>query len=139
MMIDLITRNLVLLSQKEQIHSMSMVCCEDSIFLCGSNIFLFMNVLTYICLCYSLMVFNYISLSIAEKFRFSAEFIEMRHRALDVFLNRIASHHELRRSEDLRTFLQVDEEVYIKLFSSSTWVTYFFAVVLIRFLKHQII
>lgn len=51
------------------------------------------------------------SLSNAEKFRFSAEFIEMRRQALDVFVNRIASHHELQQSEDLRTFLQADEEV----------------------------
>lgn len=47
----------------------------------------------------------------AEKFRFSAEFIEMRRQALDIFVNRIASHHELQQSEDLRTFLQADEEV----------------------------
>ncbi|KAM0990049.1 hypothetical protein ACFX13_008723 [Malus domestica] len=49
--------------------------------------------------------------SAVEKFRFSAEFIEMRRQALDVFVNRIASHHELQQSEDLRTFLQADEEV----------------------------
>ncbi|KAL0333501.1 UNVERIFIED_CONTAM: Sorting nexin 1 [Sesamum angustifolium] len=48
--------------------------------------------------------------STVEKFRFSAEFIEMRRQALDVFVNRIASHHELRQSDDLRTFLQVDEQ-----------------------------
>ncbi|KAK4406802.1 Sorting nexin 1 [Sesamum angolense] len=41
---------------------------------------------------------------------FSAEFIEMRRQALDVFVNRIASHHELQQSDDLRTFLQVDEQ-----------------------------
>lgn len=35
----------------------------------------------------------------------------MRRQALDVFVNRIASHHELQQSEDLRTFLQADEEV----------------------------
>ena len=52
-----------------------------------------------------------ISFSIAEKFRFSAEFIEMRRQALDIFVNRVASHHELQQSEDLRTFLQADEEV----------------------------
>lgn len=52
-----------------------------------------------------------ISFSIAEKFRFSAEFIEMRRQALDMFVNRVASHHELQQSEDLRTFLQADEEV----------------------------
>ncbi|KAL0736483.1 hypothetical protein Bca4012_012693 [Brassica carinata] len=45
-----------------------------------------------------------------EKFRFSAEFIEMRRAALDIFVNRIASHPELQQSEDLRTFLQADEE-----------------------------
>ncbi|KAI3419543.1 PX domain-containing protein [Psidium guajava] len=58
--------------------------------------------------------------SAVEKFRFSAEFIEMRRRALDLFVNRIASHHELRQSEDLRTFLQVDEEVMERLRSYET-------------------
>ncbi|XP_058088936.1 sorting nexin 1 [Magnolia sinica] len=48
--------------------------------------------------------------SAVEKFRFSAEFIEMRRQALDIFVNRIASHPELQQSEDLRTFLQEDEE-----------------------------
>ncbi|KAL2554245.1 Sorting nexin 1 [Forsythia ovata] len=48
--------------------------------------------------------------STVEKFRFSAEFIEMRRQALDVFVNRIASHHELQQSEDLRTFLLADEQ-----------------------------
>ncbi|XP_009764236.1 sorting nexin 1 [Nicotiana sylvestris] len=48
--------------------------------------------------------------STVEKFRFSAEFIEMRRQALDVFINRIASHHALRQSDDLRTFLQADEQ-----------------------------
>lgn len=47
----------------------------------------------------------------AEKFRFSAEFIEMRRQGLDVFVNRIASHPVLRKSEDLRTFLLEEEEV----------------------------
>lgn len=46
-----------------------------------------------------------------EKFRFSAEFIEMRRQGLDIFVNRIASHPELRQSDDLRLFLQADEEV----------------------------
>ncbi|CAK9320183.1 unnamed protein product [Citrullus colocynthis] len=50
-----------------------------------------------------------------EKFRFSAEFIEMRRQALDVFVNRIASHHELQKSEDLRTFLQAEEETMERL------------------------
>lgn len=53
--------------------------------------------------------------SAVEKFRFSAEFIEMRRQALDVFVNRIASHHELQQSEDLRTFLQADEETMERL------------------------
>ncbi|KAG9459074.1 hypothetical protein H6P81_003582 [Aristolochia fimbriata] len=48
--------------------------------------------------------------SAVEKFRFSAEFIEMRCQALDIFINRIASHPELQQSEDLRIFLQEDEE-----------------------------
>lgn len=51
--------------------------------------------------------------AIAEKFRFSAEFIEMRRQALDVFVNRIAAHNDLQQSEDLRTFLQADEEVML--------------------------
>ncbi|XP_022132819.1 sorting nexin 1 [Momordica charantia] len=50
-----------------------------------------------------------------EKFRFSAEFIEMRRQALDIFVNRIASHHELQTSEDLRTFLQAEEETMERL------------------------
>ncbi|KAL8140982.1 hypothetical protein V2J09_007003 [Rumex salicifolius] len=45
-----------------------------------------------------------------EKFRFSAEFIEMRRQSLNKFVNRIASHPELRQSDDLRLFLQADEE-----------------------------
>ncbi|KAK9723510.1 hypothetical protein RND81_05G002900 [Saponaria officinalis] len=48
--------------------------------------------------------------SAVEKFRFSADFIEMRRQGLDTFVNRIASHHELRYSDDLRLFLQADEE-----------------------------
>ncbi|KAL9256057.1 Sorting nexin 1-like protein [Drosera capensis] len=48
--------------------------------------------------------------SAVEKFRFSVEFIEMRRQALDIFVNRIASHPELRLSDDLRLFLQADEE-----------------------------
>ncbi|KAG6595176.1 Sorting nexin 1, partial [Cucurbita argyrosperma subsp. sororia] len=50
-----------------------------------------------------------------EKFRFSAEFIEMRRQALDIFVNRIASHQELQQSEDLRTFLQAEEETMERL------------------------
>lgn len=48
--------------------------------------------------------------SAVEKFRFSAEFIELRRHGLDTFVNRVASHHELRQSDDLRLFLQADEE-----------------------------
>ncbi|XP_010245755.1 PREDICTED: sorting nexin 1 [Nelumbo nucifera] len=58
--------------------------------------------------------------SAVEKFRFSSEFIEMRRQALDIFLNRIASHPELRQSEDLRTFLQVDEETMERARSQET-------------------
>lgn len=50
-------------------------------------------------------------LLITEKFRFSAEFIEMRRQALDLFVNRIASHRDLKQSDDLRMFLQADEQV----------------------------
>ncbi|XP_027176864.1 sorting nexin 1 isoform X2 [Coffea eugenioides] len=48
--------------------------------------------------------------STVEKFRFTAEFIEMRRQALDIFVNRIASHIILQQSEDLRIFLQADEQ-----------------------------
>ncbi|XVF55765.1 hypothetical protein PTKIN_Ptkin06aG0063400 [Pterospermum kingtungense] len=58
--------------------------------------------------------------SAVEKFRFSAEFIEMRRQALDVFVTRIASHNELQRSFDLRTFLQADEETMERLRSQET-------------------
>ncbi|KAK7278688.1 hypothetical protein RJT34_23723 [Clitoria ternatea] len=58
--------------------------------------------------------------SAVEKFRFSAEFIEMRRQALDIFVNRIASHHELQQSDDLRTFLQAEEETMERLRSQET-------------------
>ncbi|GLT94736.1 hypothetical protein SLE2022_124630 [Rubroshorea leprosula] len=58
--------------------------------------------------------------SAVEKFRFSAEFIEMRRQGLNTFVNRIASHHELQQSEDLRTFLQADEETMERLRSYET-------------------
>lgn len=49
----------------------------------------------------------------AEKFRFTAEFIEVRRKALDVFLKRVTAHPELRKSEDLKNFLQADEEIWV--------------------------
>ncbi len=52
-------------------------------------------------------------LRFAEKFRFSAGFIEVRQRASDAFLNRIATHPPLCMSEDRRNFLQADEEVWV--------------------------
>ncbi|KAK1428792.1 hypothetical protein QVD17_17632 [Tagetes erecta] len=55
-----------------------------------------------------------------EKFRFSAEFIEMRRQALDTFVNRIALHHELQQSDDLRTFLQADEQTMERARSQDT-------------------
>ncbi|KAK7345313.1 hypothetical protein VNO77_15914 [Canavalia gladiata] len=58
--------------------------------------------------------------SAVEKFRFSAEFIEMRRQALDIFVNRIASHYELQQSEDLRLFLQAEEETMERLRSQET-------------------
>ncbi|MED6162740.1 Sorting nexin-1 [Stylosanthes scabra] len=58
--------------------------------------------------------------SAVEKFRFSAEFIEMRRQALDLFVNRIASHHELQQSEDLRLFLQAEEETMERLRAQET-------------------
>jgi hypothetical protein len=82
------------------------------------------DIVQYDCLwgIWSLIVTN-ISFSIAEKFRFSAEFIEMRRQALDMFVNRVASHHDLQQSEDLRTFLQADEEVMF--LSLMLWVVRF--------------
>ncbi|MED6182142.1 hypothetical protein PIB30_025859 [Stylosanthes scabra] len=50
----------------------------------------------------------------------SAEFIEMRRQALDLFVNRIASHHELQQSEDLRLFLQAEEETMERLRAQET-------------------
>ncbi|KAK2984168.1 hypothetical protein RJ640_020578 [Escallonia rubra] len=58
--------------------------------------------------------------STVEKFRFTAEFIEMRRQALDIFVNRIASHHELQQSEDLRIFLQADEQTMERARSQET-------------------
>uniref|UniRef100_A0A2P2KKZ9 Sorting nexin 1 isoform X1 n=1 Tax=Rhizophora mucronata TaxID=61149 RepID=A0A2P2KKZ9_RHIMU len=58
--------------------------------------------------------------SAVEKFRFSAEFIEMRRQALDVFVNRVASHRDLQQSDDLRLFLQADEETMERLRSYET-------------------
>eukprot|EP00850_Spirogloea_muscicola_P018603 SM000172S03076 [mRNA] locus=s172:114953:125746:- [translate_table: standard] len=48
----------------------------------------------------------------AEKFRFSADFIEGRRRALDAFMGRLAAHPRLRRSPDLQLFLQASEDVW---------------------------
>ena len=66
------------------------------------------NILTYV-----LGQMSHLLLWDAEKFRFSAEFVEVRRRALDVFLNRIAAHPQLRMSEDLKNFLQADEEIWV--------------------------
>lgn len=50
----------------------------------------------------------------------------MRRQALDIFVNRIASHQELQQSEDLRTFLQADEEVmFLNLIPSVVEFIYF--------------
>ncbi|XP_020593764.1 LOW QUALITY PROTEIN: sorting nexin 1 [Phalaenopsis equestris] len=58
--------------------------------------------------------------SAVEKFRFSAEFIDMRRQALDVFINRVASHAVLKQSEDLRIFLQDNEETMERIRSQET-------------------
>ncbi|XP_075491261.1 sorting nexin 1-like isoform X1 [Primulina tabacum] len=58
--------------------------------------------------------------STVEKFRFSAEFIEMRRQALHVFVNRIAAHRELQQSVDLRIFLQADEQTMERARSQET-------------------
>ncbi|XP_076899657.1 sorting nexin 1-like [Bidens hawaiensis] len=55
-----------------------------------------------------------------EKFRFSAEFIEMRRQALDTFVNRVASHHQLQQSDDLRIFLEADEQTMERARSQDT-------------------
>lgn len=47
-----------------------------------------------------------------EKFRFTAEFIEVRRKALDVFLNRVTAHPELRKSVDFKNFLEADEDIW---------------------------
>lgn len=65
------------------------------------------------CIFFFIVILLLFVVAVAEKFRFSAEFIEMRRQALDVFVNRIASHGELQRSFELRTFLQADEEVMV--------------------------
>ncbi|KAI3513567.1 hypothetical protein L1887_20903 [Cichorium endivia] len=44
----------------------------------------------------------------------------MRRQALDSFVNRIALHHELQKSEDLRTFLQADEQTMERARSQDT-------------------
>lgn len=49
-----------------------------------------------------------------EKFRFSAEFIEVRRRALDVFVNRVARHPQLCLSTDLQLFLEANEEAWAR-------------------------
>lgn len=64
-----------------------------------------------------------------EKFRFSKEFIELRRQALDLFVNRIASHPELKQSGDLKIFLQADEEVN---YLHAKLLLYFFFPFLIR-------
>jgi sorting nexin-1/2 len=58
----------------------------------------------------------------AEKFRFIVEFIEVRRKALDVFLNRVATHPELLKSEDLKNFLRADEEIWVHSLRPRLWV-----------------
>ncbi|CAM8952547.1 unnamed protein product [Rhodiola kirilowii] len=58
--------------------------------------------------------------SAVEKFRFTAEFIEMRRQGLDLFVNRVAAHHELQQSEDLKIFLQADEDTMARARSQET-------------------
>lgn len=50
--------------------------------------------------------------NVVEKFRFSADFIEARRRALNSFLNRVAAHPQLRFSTDLQLFLEASEDVW---------------------------
>ncbi|KAJ8427899.1 hypothetical protein Cgig2_008517 [Carnegiea gigantea] len=56
------------------------------------------------------IVISFILFEFLVKIAESTEFIEMRRQGLDTFVNRVASHHELHRSDDLRLFLQADEE-----------------------------
>lgn len=81
------------------------------------------------CLCLFQSFYN------AEKFRFTAEFIELRRRGLDVFINRIALHPQLRQSEDLKYFLQANEEVQwpSQHFRKTTFSRYLSTMLLITF------
>ena len=109
----------------------SAVTCSDSVAVCADVYDIISLFLNWDKRCCSMIVYEAfwnlivtnIRFSFAEKFRFSAEFIEMRRQALDIFVNRIASHHALQQSEDLRTFLQADEEVTF--LSLMLWVVQF--------------
>ncbi|GBG61408.1 hypothetical protein CBR_g20439 [Chara braunii] len=50
--------------------------------------------------------------NVVEKFRFSADFIDMRRQALDMFINRVAAHPLLRQSSDLQLFLEASEDLW---------------------------
>eukprot|EP00271_Cylindrocystis_brebissonii_P008877 TRINITY_DN23402_c0_g1_i1.p1 TRINITY_DN23402_c0_g1~~TRINITY_DN23402_c0_g1_i1.p1 ORF type:complete len:420 (+),score=73.84 TRINITY_DN23402_c0_g1_i1:294-1553(+) len=50
--------------------------------------------------------------NVVEKFRFSADFIEARRRALEKLMNRLAEHPQLRFSADLQSFLEANEATW---------------------------
>ncbi|GFR51023.1 hypothetical protein Agub_g13350 [Astrephomene gubernaculifera] len=51
--------------------------------------------------------------SAVGKYQMATEFIDQRRRALQVFINRVASHPVLKDSRELATFLQADEEAWL--------------------------
>ncbi|KAG2447746.1 hypothetical protein HYH02_007204 [Chlamydomonas schloesseri] len=51
--------------------------------------------------------------SAVQKYQMSTDFIDQRRRALQVFVNRVASHPVLKDSRELNTFLQANEEAWM--------------------------
>lgn len=51
--------------------------------------------------------------SAVQKYQMATEFIDTRRRALQVFLNRVASHPTLKESAELRTFLTATDEAWM--------------------------
>ncbi|GLC46599.1 hypothetical protein PLESTB_001222000 [Pleodorina starrii] len=51
--------------------------------------------------------------SAVQKYQMATDFIEQRRRALQVFVNRVASHPVLKDSRELQTFLQANDETWM--------------------------
>ncbi|KAG2492390.1 hypothetical protein HYH03_009336 [Edaphochlamys debaryana] len=51
--------------------------------------------------------------SAVQKYQMATDFIDQRRRALQVFVNRVASHPVLKDSRELQTFLQANEEAWM--------------------------